>query len=254
MFFEKKGELWLGRFGMLFGHPVVDHGFSTRRGGSSSGTYSSLNLGLHTDDDPGCVTENRNRFFSLFSASQEMAAIPEQVHGDEIRIVNKPGTYPDTDGLATREPGILLTVQVADCLSLFAYDPDHTAVAMVHAGWKGTEKKIAGKMVSIMEKNFGSHASALRIFMGPSIGPCCYEVGPDVAGRFPKQFVKNGRLDLWEANRKQLVDSGVPDKHVNISRLCTSCHSRWFYSHRRDNGITGRMTAVIGIRAASSSN
>ena len=182
-----------------------------------------------------------------------------QVHGP--RIVEAADTLPDdddgADGVVTGDPSLLLTVRVADCVPLLIADTKIGAVGAVHAGWRGTLAGIAVRAVERMTALFGSRPANLVTALGPSIGPCCYEVGPDMRGRFVRAgwaersvdewFGTAGppHLDLWRANRDQLIAAGVPGPAVLVPRLCTACHPEWFYSYRREAERTGRMFAFI---------
>ncbi|MFH1942662.1 MAG: peptidoglycan editing factor PgeF [bacterium] len=245
MFFERKGLLFIGRFRQLFGNREVCHGLSTRRGGVSDGPYDSLNLGSASGDSKSNVEENRRRFFEAMGISAEHVAIPGQVHGDRIQRVRDPGHYPETDGLLTDEENFALVVQVADCLPIYMYDATRRAMGMIHAGWRGTLLSISSKAVSAMKKHFGTNPRELQVFLGPSIGPCCYEVGDEVSSSFSEKYVLNGKLNLWQCNADQLETAGVKRERIAMSRLCTVCHSDWFFSHRASGGKTGRMMAVV---------
>ncbi len=247
MFFEKNRSLFIGRFAPLFRNPVVFHGFSTRKGGVSPKPHDSLNLGSNTHDEGKRVTENRDRFYRAMSIREENAAIPQQVHGDRIVQVEGPGPVPETDGLVTNSPGTALVVQVADCLPVYLFDPHRKAVGLVHAGWRGSRLQIVSKAVAHMGQYLGTNPRDLLAFLGPSIGPCCYDVGAEVGSQFPNKYVTEGRLDLWHCNLDQLTDAGIQPERVSMSRLCTVCHARWFFSHRSSGGNTGRMMAIVGL-------
>ncbi len=248
MFFEKRGNLFVGRFGQLFGNKVVLHGFSTREGGVSTFPYDSLNVGFQTGDLDDHILENRRRFFQAVGISSEQVAVPEQVHGDHVIKVDNPGKYSKADGLVTNRPEIALSVQVADCLPIFFYDPVQKAIGLVHAGWKGTALEISQKAVTVMTYHYRTKPEDLNIFFGPSIGPCCYTVGSDVADRFSEKYISGGKLDLWQSNRDQLVYVGVQSQHIVMSRLCTVCHPEWFFSHRHSGRKTGRMAATFMLK------
>ena len=248
MFFEKRGNLFVGRFGQLFGNKAILHGFSTREGGVSALPYDSLNVGFQTGDLDDHITENRRRLFQALEISSERVAIPEQVHGDQIIKVDNPGRYSKADGLVTNHPEIALTVQTADCLPIFFYDPVQGVIGLIHAGWRGTVLEISQKTVTVMTHHYRTKPENLLIFFGPSIGPCCYTVGSDVAERFPEKYISEGKLDLWQCNRDQLTHMGVDFHHIIMSRLCTVCHSKWFFSHRSSGGKTGRMVAVFMLK------
>jgi len=242
-----KEALQVGQFEILGRLPGFVHGFSTRLGGVSSGDYGSLNIGPNTADSPEAIRENRRRFFDVFHAEEKRAAIPGQVHGDHIAIIEKPGFYPETDGLITATPGVLLTVQTADCVPVFIVDPVKNVAGLFHAGWRGTAANIVGQGVEIMTRKFGSAPANLTASIGPSIGPCCFEVGDEVLKHFPLNTVEGQHVDLWAANQQQLVASGLQDVYIKSASMCTFCQQHLFYSHRRDQGVTGRMMAVLGI-------
>ena len=246
------GGLKIGQFAALSQLPGVVHGFSTR----IVEPYDSLNLGPNTDDDPAAVAENRRRFFFALDLVEDQMAMPVQVHGDHIAVVDKPGIYPDTDGLVTNTPGIALTVKVADCVPVFVVDPVRQAVGLFHAGWRGTAAGIVAKGVALMVDQFGSRPEDLRTGIGPGIGPCCFEVGEEVLPHFPASCQNGQHVDLWVANQQQLVASGVRFDYIESVSMCTSCWQPFFFSHRRDQGVTGRMMAVLslGFTSATESN
>jgi YfiH family protein len=248
MLFEKKNGLFLGRFGALLKSEGVVHAFSTRRGGTSDSPYDSLNLGLNTGDAPERIEENRLRFFNASGVEEDGLVILKQVHGDSVHVAESPGTIADADASITAGPGLFLSVQVADCVSVFLVDPVKKAAGLAHAGWRGTEKAIAAKTAAKMAVAFGCSARDITAFIGPSIGPCCCEVGEETASLFPSRYVVGGRLDLWRANEDQLVDAGLRRENVIQSRLCTACHGEWFFSHRASGGKTGRMLGILGLK------
>lgn len=247
MFFEKTDNLFIGRFAELYRDPDLHHGISTRKGGVSTRPYSSLNLGLNTSDKMDRVQENRKRFFQSVALSTDMLSIPQQVHSDHVKCVIEPGIQADTDALITNIKGITLTVQVADCLPIYLYDPDKYCIGLVHAGWRGSVATIISKTVHQMQRSFKTNPENIQAFLGPSIGPCCYEVGPEVIAQFSTQHITNGYLDLWKCNSDQLIKSGVKPSNIIISRLCTVCQSDLFFSHRASGNITGRMIAYWGL-------
>ncbi len=247
MFFERRGNLFVGRSPGWFDSAGLVHGFSTRKGGVSAPPYDSLNLGLNTGDDPQAVEENVRRFCGAAGIRRGRIAFTKQVHGDSVQAAGAPGVYPDTDGLVTDTPGLVLAVQVADCVPVFLYDPFRRAAGIAHAGWKGSSLHIAAKTVRRLSEAFGSRPGDLQACIGPSIGPCCYEVGAEAADRFPSGYLKGNKLDLWGYNHQTLIDEGIAAENVQVSGLCTGCHREWFFSHRAEGGKTGRMMAVIGL-------
>jgi hypothetical protein len=225
---------------------------STRGGGESGGVFSSLNIGAKTGDDPSTVLRNRKIFLDSLSIPEDRLAIPEQTHSAEVKEVSEPGRYPNCDGLITNAGNLFLTLSIADCCPIFGYDPRKSAVGICHAGWRGTRDRMAQELVEKLRSSFGSDPADLLVSLGPSIGPCCYKVGEDLRDAFDHSLFRQSGLeyylDLWEANRRQLVASGLKPSSIFLSRVCTSCGPELFFSHRRDLGKTGRMMAVIGMR------
>jgi YfiH family protein len=176
------------------------------------------------------------------------------------------GTFPFVhclegyDGFITDTPGIILMVRVADCVPVILYEPEHAVVAVVHAGWRGTAEGIAKKAACLMAQRYGCDAASMYAGVGPSIGPCCYEVGGDVAekirGSLPdsrRVLAQEGQdmfaLDLQEANRLQLIEAGLDPARIEMSFLCTACNLNLFFSHRGEQGKTGRFALFAGLRA-----
>ncbi len=248
MFFEKKSQLFVGRFARLYGSDVVLHAFSTRKGGVSQKPFDTLNLGDRCGDDEKSVQENRHRFFQLLGIKHDELAIPVQIHGNHILQVTTPGIYPETDGLITDVPGVCLVIQVADCLPIYLYDPVHRAIGLIHAGWRGSAQKIVVEGLSAMKFSFKTRTEDLSVFLGPSIGPCCYEVGTEVSRHFPENVMQGNRLNLWKMNQNLLIESGVSSDNITVSGLCTVCYPDWFFSHRKSGGKTGRMMGIIGLK------
>jgi hypothetical protein len=187
----------------------------------------------------------------------------KQVHGCGVAVIEREpaaGEF-EADAAATRSRDLLLTVRVADCVPILIADPATGAVAAVHAGWRGTRAGIVSRAVERLAQEYGSVPARLRAAIGPSIGPCCYEVGDDVRDAFAsgwadevlaRWFAGPARhLDLWRANREQLVAAGVADGSIAGSSLCTACHAGWLESYRRDARTAGRMVAFIRAGAAA---
>jgi polyphenol oxidase len=247
LFFENRKGVFIGRFASWFGSGAVDFAMSTRRGGVSRPPFDALNLGLNTDDDGPAIRENLRRFFGALEIDDGNAAFTRQVHGDRVGYVRSPGVVPETDALITDTPGLVLTVQIADCVPIFLFDPIRRAIGIAHAGWKGSALGIAVKTVRSMEKSFASDPRNVQALIGPSIGPCCFEVGPEVAERFPSRYLSENKLDLWRFTVDSLLEAGLQPDRVALSGLCTRCHSEWFFSHRGSGGRTGRMLGAIRI-------
>ncbi len=239
----------------------LTHGISRRHGGVSESPWASLNLGGSVGDAPEAVHENHARLCAALDVPRPSLVSSRLVHGDTVAVVgaHDRGTLvPQTDALVTADPEVYLLVRCADCVPVLVVDPVRRVVGAAHAGWRGTLALIAQKMVRTMVEAFGSDPADLRVGVGPSIGPCCYEVGEDVAAATRAAFGgeadallrrRGGRmtLDLWEGNRRQVASLGVRD--IIVSSVCTACQVHDYYSHRAEAGRTGRFAAVIGFRA-----
>jgi YfiH family protein len=225
--------------------------FSTRLGGVSEGDFTSLNLGILTEDDPARVVVNRTRLCNAIGADPDGATMAWQRHGAtvtraEARGIVMPGTvYDHCDGLWTDEPGRAMLLLTADCMpiALARAEGEQPAVGILHAGWRGL---LAG-IVAAGARALTSRGLVAAI--GPSIGPCCYEVGEEVAAPFREAFgadvVRDGKLDLWTSAERALRAAGVD--RVQRLDICTACHGERFFSHRRDAGKTGRQGVIAYV-------
>jgi hypothetical protein len=218
--------------------------FSTREGGVSEGPYASLNLGRATADEPERVDENRRRLCAEAGAQPEALAMNYQHHSADVLRARAGSRGERGDGLWTEERGLPVLALAADCLpiALARANGAKPAVAVLHAGWRGLVGGIAAEGV----KTLGGGPVAAMI--GPGIGPCCYEVGEEVAAPFRRAFgmglYRDGKLDLWGAAERALRAAGVA--RVDRVDLCTACNPDRFFSHRRDDGLTGRQ-GVLGV-------
>ncbi len=226
--------------------------FSTRRGGVSRGPFAGLNLGYHTGDDPVRVATNRRIFWNALGIREDRVSQAHQVHGERVLVVRHwPRAPEEGDAQVTALPGVVLAGLFADCLAVYLYDARRGVVALAHAGWRGTARGVARRCLEEMERSFGTDPGDCVAVLSPAIGPCCYEVGPEVAAFFRScpglQRLPGGswRLDLWEANAHILAEAGVPPRQIFAHRLCTSCHRDLFFSHRAQGGVAGRMVALI---------
>ncbi|WP_233531906.1 peptidoglycan editing factor PgeF [Paenibacillus alkalitolerans] len=255
---------WMERF------PWLSAGFTTRRGGVSREPWNTLNCALHVGDAPEDVAANRIRTASAAGFEFDAWTCAEQVHGSDIGIVTKEhrgagkmsreDAIAAKDGLITKEPGIMLTAFFADCVPLWFVDPDHRAIGIAHAGWRGSVADVAGKTVEAMRSIFGSDPSRMAAAVGPSIGSCCYEVDDYVidqvkaAGEIsgdvfvPASVPGKYMLNLSKYNAKKIAKAGILANRIEITGYCTSCHTDLFFSHRKEGGKTGRMAAWIAIR------
>ncbi len=219
--------------------------FTTREGGVSDGPYASLNLGRKSGDDVGRVDENRRILCAAAGAQLDRLALNLQVHSDRVLRASPGQRDTPADGLWTEEPGLPILAMSADCLPVALVRADGApAVAVLHAGWKGL---LAGIVANGVDALGGD---ALAAAIGPAIGPCCYEVGEEVAAPYRERFgddVMQGRnLDLWTSAERALRAAGV--ESVTRFDRCTSCESDMFFSHRRDNGVTGRQGVIAYVR------
>jgi hypothetical protein len=227
------------------------HGFTTRSGGVSPAPWNAMNLGGGLGDAPERVAENWER---LRAAADVRFARVRQVHGDRVVVATEPHEpLEEADAVATATAGVAACVSVADCVPVLLADPRSGAVAAVHAGWRGSLAGIGARAVALLVERFCADPEELLAAVGPSIGPCCYEVDPDLAERFRAAFgpsVANSspsqpRLDLWLANERTLRSAGLRARNVEVLGRCTSCDPERFYSHRRDRGQTGRQVGFI---------
>jgi len=281
-------------------YPWLRAGFSTRLDGGStvysSGETAELNLGWTAEDDPKIVAENRRLFLATVAGKQQAELVTmRQFHSGMVRIVTRGEAALATvdgkailrgDGLITGERGLMLGVQTADCVPVLIADTKTRAVAVFHAGWRGTLARIVERGVGTMRLEFGSKPKDLIAAIGPAIRPCCFAVGEEVQSQFESQFAYAPKLfsevydsdpirekypmlfmtarapghsnlgpqihlDLHEANRRQLRDAGVKAKAITVVEECTACARvkggrRKYFSHRAESGFTGRMLSVIG--------
>jgi len=255
--------------------PNVTNVVSTRNGGLSAEPYDTLNLGFHVGDAVDTVLDNRARLAQALGLEPETFTLPAQVHGAEIAVVtgderghgavSEDDAVAAADAIITRTPDVPILVLVADCVPVSFYDPGTAAVAIVHAGWKGTVKRVAERTVQRMVEEFGSDPSEIVAGIGPSIGRGHYEVGDEVFDAFKAEFGAGEArkvvqedmdgtcyLDLWRANAMQLEAAGLAHANVQTADLCTACLPDVFYSHRHDGGKTGRFAALIVLNSRTS--
>jgi YfiH family protein len=217
--------------------------FSTRVGGVSEGPYKSLNVGLMTADEPDRVAENRRRLCAEVGADPARLAMNRQVHAATVNRAEAGERSRPGDGLWTDEPGVPMLKLTADCLPVaLARTSGPPALALLHVGRLGLLEGVVAAGVGAL--GGGPRAAAV----GPGIGPCCYEVGPEIRDDYRTRFgagvVRGRNLDLWTATQLALGEAGV--ESIERTDLCTACHPELFFSHRRDGGITGRQ-GVIGL-------
>jgi polyphenol oxidase len=226
--------------------------FTTRAGGVSDGPYRALNLGMLTGDEPDRVVENRRRACASAGADAESATMARQVHGARVTqarptgVVTPGADYEPCDGLWSDRPGQAMLLVTADCLPVaLARAGGRPAVAVLHVGWRGLLAGVVANGVAAL----GGGETALAAAIGPGIGPCCYEVGEEVAGPFRERFgpdvLRRRNLHLPLAAERALAAAGVAQ--VERSDRCTACEPDVFFSHRRDRGHTGRQGIVAAL-------
>jgi hypothetical protein len=239
------------------------HGFPTRAGGVSEGLFASLNLSFTVGDDPSRVEQNLDRLARALGATPDRIATVHQVHGTTVLEATQAagqGTLGEADALITSTPGLAVGVKTADCLPIVIEDRRTHAVAAVHAGWRGVIGGITAKTIARLV-TLGSRVDDLRVAVGPAIQACCFEVDGDLPERFAAEFgpgvvrPQPGKpkvhLDLGVAVRVSLERVGVAPTHVEVLPQCTRCDPR-FFSHRRDQGLTGRHLSLIRCAARAS--
>ena len=234
------------------------HGFLGRHGGRSQPPYASLNVSYHNGDDVQTVMHNWCDLKMALELSAVNIITADQVHGDTILKASS-GTGKRGgvgDGLITDAPNLLLGIMAADCVPLLFLEPGRRVAAAVHAGWRGTAAGIAANAVKRMTEEYRIDPSGLHVARGPSIGPCCYEVGRDVAKQIEADWGEALRdawrsdgakcfLDLKAMNEAQLVSVGVPRSHIVRIGPCTACNVEKFFSYRKE-GKTGSQLSFIG--------
>ncbi len=240
----------------------IPHGFTSKPGGFSRGRIEGLNLGFRVGDDAENVRKNYRLVSQDLGMPYENITAAKQIHSADIRViteaekgcgVSRIDEVFECDGFVTNCRNIPLCVFYADCVPILLADANAGVIAAVHSGWRGTVRRIAGKAVDIMCRDFGAIPQNIRAAIGPSIGKCCFETGEDVAVQFDNDLTaaeKNGKfkVDLWEANRRILTNKGIEASNIDVLELCTICHSDILYSYRTHGENTGRMGAFICLK------
>ena len=245
------------------------NGFSTRLGGVSDMPKDALSLAGFNDDKAENILENRRRFLKLFPGEWALAGC-WQVHGADVRVVenaaeakpaeNERGDTIYCDAIVSDAARVLAGIKTADCVPLLIGDSKTGAFAAVHAGWRGTLAGIGVVAVKRLAAEYNARPEDLRVAIGASAGPCCYEVGEDVIDAFTAKFANGSELftptrqghalvDLLKSNREQLIQAGVRDERIHTAPLCTMCRTDLFFSYRREKSVqgkVGRLMAVVG--------
>ncbi len=245
---------------------AVKHAFFTRRGGASTGIWSSLNLSRSTGDTQKAVAENRKRMMAAMNTSRWLTSW--LVHGNHVRVVGPDDLGHDdvhADGMVTRARGMALTLRFADCVPVVFHDRRRDVIGIAHAGWKGIVNGVLAATVRTMQSAFECDPADIVAGVGPCIGPAKFEVGSDVAAEIQgavkekvvaesagsaersalSAFSAKPRIDLWKAAQSQLHHAGVGE--IETARMCTASNTRDWFSHREEKGQTGRFGVLIEL-------
>jgi polyphenol oxidase len=256
---QNKNGLDFVQFESLAKYPL-HQGIFGRKGGVSPEPWSSLNLGGLSGDSRENIIENRKRIFSCFDLPVESIFDVWQVHGNRVICTDAARPldqdHDKADAIFTDNPRVTLFMRFADCVPLFFFDPVKKLIGIAHAGRIGTLNRIAEDCVKAMKETYGTRVDDIRAGIGPSIGPDHYEVKEDVASDAEACFADtegilrqspDGRiyLNLWEANRRILEEAGI--RHIETAGICTACHTGDWFSHRAENGKTGRFGALLAL-------
>lgn len=241
---------------------------STRHGGVSKGNYASFNINYYCSDDPNDIRINRESLCQLLGIDEDHLVYPHQTHSDKFVVIDrqwmdsmspaeKKMSLEGVDAVMTSLSKVCIGVSTADCIPILLYDKEHHACCAVHAGWRGTVKRIVQKAVSSMEDVYHSCAGQLKVVIGPGISLENFEVGDEVYDQFAqagfdmeciaKRYQK-WHIDLWVCNKMQLIDMGVPESNIQISGICTYARHEDFFSARRTGINSGRIFSGIMLK------
>lgn len=264
----KQGDLEVVVFDRIEKTGLVRHCFTTRKGGVSQGHFGEMNMGLSRGEDLSLVRKNYEIISEAMGFRGDSFVTTQQTHTTTVRRITEEDRgmgvlrergYTDVDGLITNVPQLPLVIFGADCVPIFFVDTKNKAIGLCHCGWKGTGERMAERTLKAMMAEFGTEPPAVVAAIGPSIGKCCFQVDDPVVDLFRKnisfaediifddpQEAGKYRIDLWETNRRLLWDMGV--REIEISGLCTMCHTELFYSHRKMGEARGVMAGILELR------
>ncbi|MES2274114.1 MAG: peptidoglycan editing factor PgeF [Chlamydiota bacterium] len=246
---EKTKMEWL-EFDLLEPYPHVHHGVFLRHGGTSREHSATLNVGEGTRDHPENVLVNRELLRKAVEVSQLI--FPHQTHGTNVHRVTAKnlGKAPQADALFTTEKNIGLGVTHADCQAAIFYDPVHEAVAVAHAGWRGSAQNIYARVVEAMQRDIGTQPQNLVVCISPSLGPDHAEF-KNYKQELPQDFwpfqVKPNYFNFWEISKKQLIATGIPERNIEITEVCTYCNPKDYFSYRREKDC-GRHGTIVALK------
>jgi polyphenol oxidase len=235
--------------------PEVVAAESTRHGGVSTTPYASLNLGKNTDDAPASIAQNRALLCADLGIKWDQVAFGSQVHGNEVLAVTEPGRYDaGYDAFITNVQGVMVAITVADCTPILIYDPVQRACGAAHAGWRGAAAQIGTRTLAAMAGQYGTRASDCHVYIGTCISQAHFEVGPEVAAAFDQAYSRPALVagkyfvDLQAAIKNEFMRAGVHELKVAGSTACTWIDNANYFSHRREQGKTGRFVVLIGMK------
>jgi YfiH family protein len=266
MLLEKNGIPYFSSEGFARTGPIV-HGFLGREAGLSPTRLSPPNMGYRGHRSGDCPKNHASNYEGLsraFGLSARGPVTATQVHGNSVFIVEDRGAggpQPvEADAIITDVPGVAVGVFTADCLPILLFDPVKRVAGAVHAGWKGTVKRVAIEAVEALTKRFGSSPGDIVAALGPSIGPCCYRVDDKVTREFKSAFgecagyvgegpgARLASLDIMSANVEQLISSGLGKDRISKENICTSCRNELFFSYRKEGALAGRQISFVMIK------
>lgn len=267
---KRNGEVEYLSFPGIEKTGLVNHMFTTRKGGVSEGIFASMNLSYTRGDEKSSVDENYRRIAAVFDSTPDRVVCSDQTHTTNVRLVTETDAgkgvvrdkdYTDVDGLITNVPGLILATFYADCVPLYFVDTENRAIGLSHSGWKGTVHRMGKATLQAMGKAFGTRPEKVKAAIGPSICQDCYEVSSDVADQFMEAFpshseeiIKRGKaegkyqLDLWKANQIVLLEAGILPENLEITDICTCCNKSYLFSHRGSHGQRGNLGAFMELR------
>lgn len=243
---------------------IVNHGFSTRLGGVSTGHCATMNISTTRGDDPEAIVENKKRIAAAIGVEADAMTFTHQTHTTNVAVVreeDRGGRFMETDGMITNVPGICLVTFYADCVPLYFVDPVKKAIGMSHSGWRGTVGKMGKVTVEKMTETYGSNPADIIAAIGPSICQDCYEVSEGVIEEFKKNFEEhlwnelfykkeNGKyqLNLWKANEEVFLEAGIKKEHIAVTNVCTHCNPEILFSHRTSGFNRGNLSAFLALK------
>lgn len=243
---------------------IVNHGFSTRLGGVSTGHCATMNISTTRGDDPDAIIENKKRIAAAIGVDVDAMTFTHQTHTTNVAVVlgeDRGKRFMETDGMITNVPGICLVTFYADCVPLYLVDPVKKAIGMSHSGWRGTVGKMGKVTVEKMVETYGSNPEDIIAAIGPSICQDCYEVSGDVIEEFKKNFAENlwsdifyqkengkYQLNLWRANEEVFIEAGIKKENIAVTNVCTHCNPDILFSHRTSGFNRGNLSAFLALK------